>query len=1439
MKRIISLIMALVLLVGMLPMPAGATENNAQVTNDDVTIEGTNGFGNLLSEDIQQQYQRETEYSGAYSVTDLTIAGSTAVVEYGAMEEAILVVAIYSEDGLQMITSGKTTVSPDATEATVTISNMPQYFLASAFLVDTYDYSPLCDSYETPMYTQEMQELLASTIHDYDADRVLNLDADETTNFAVYAEDTIVVEERSGVNTIISANDETMTYVIGNADDTFLWLQPGDVVAYEYGDNQYLVVKVETVDVEGTTVSIQGAELEMNDVFSHVKLENDGSTSDTTVDTSSLGKGVTYNGLVDNGMSTFAARDDDVSGSYDDTKEHEFNLDEEYEGKAGAMTATAHIKGRLTFSLKIKFDFYIAEERQYVAFRTTATIDGNLNISGAINVTVPLAAIPWMPVVGVVVTFNPTAIFEVTAEVDYWFNLSQRVGFYVENNKGFVPIKDKAEFDHTLTIEGTIYLGFDLNPEFKLAGGLLMNGEANLPLGVELHAQLVGQDIPGTVEEGEVMHACKKCLDMTLTGRFEISAKLRFLLLIPCNIEPKPYEMELGKMYYSFDYDEFDWGTCPHSGYKVTVSVTDANGAASPGTPVSANGKSLGRTELNGVLETYLEENEYEFYAAEEGQSVSLTQEVTAPCAVKLKMVVTEDATTEETFPGAFGAVDTNVILAAPTSVWFSGDAGSSATYVLYNNGLMVVSGTGIMEEPMHNSFVKELSVSNGITGIADNAFYNCDNLLKVTLPDTLVSIGNESFSSCDNLVNIKIPDSVTSIGDEAFMQCHSLTSIRLPDSVTKIGEQAFYGCEAMTSVRLSANLTEWGQCTFEWCSNLTNLYIPEGVETIGYAAFRSCEKLKNVILPDSVSCIDTVAFLGTAVEKIDWPSNLEVLDEGAFANCKFKTINIPSSLTEIADGVFSGCSELIKVEIPDSIISIGDQAFSGCTSLEEITIPESVTSMGAYVFSGCESLTEVDIPNGVTSIKEGAFSGCEALNRIKLPEGVTDIGNYAFWSCSSLESIDLPSSVTHIGTAAISQSLKEIWFLGDMPACDSSAVYLPEGTGFFPAGNPTWTLQNMWNQGNGYGYSVEEWHPYTIDENGNRVVDWNSTMPSGYAPASDSTLPTEETVPGTTVSEETVPETTVAEETVPETTVTETIPETTAPVETIAETVPETTAATVPEITAETESVVETQPEETEAGETLLSALLSPFVLQASAAEVEIPNPEAPEGVFGGEYGAEDVGTYTLRTATFYDLVPGARYVLLDMVSISGSDPLTASNLLTIDQGTADSSGTLVFEYVQRQDYNSSYIVACGPSNQDLNEAFVIFPDMEATDELQAINPTVDYYGDILKEGQDYVLLGQVSFEEAGEYTCFVRGINQYTGLVKCTYTVGGPMRGDFNADEKVDEQDAIYLIWHTLFPETYPIKTTGDMNRDGKTNDTDAAYLLWHILFPETYPL
>ena len=61
----------------------------------------------------------------------------------------------------------------------------------------------------------------------------------------------------------------------------------------------------------------------------------------------------------------------------------------------------------------------------------------------------------------------------------------------------------------------------------------------------------------------------------------------------------------------------------------------------------------------------------------------------------------------------------------------------------------------------------------------------------------------------------------------------------------------------------------------------------------------------------------------------------------------------------------------------------------------------------------------------------------------------------------------------------------------------------------------------------------------------------------------------------------------------------------------------------------------------------------------------------------------------------------------------------------------------------------------------------------------------------------------------------------------------------GDLTGDKEVNNDDVVLLLWHTLFPEEYPITVSGDFTGDGETNNDDVVLLLWHTLFPEEYPL
>jgi len=84
--------------------------------------------------------------------------------------------------------------------------------------------------------------------------------------------------------------------------------------------------------------------------------------------------------------------------------------------------------------------------------------------------------------------------------------------------------------------------------------------------------------------------------------------------------------------------------------------------------------------------------------------------------------------------------------------------------------------------------------IPEGVTMIADNAFYNCSELQGVTLPDSLDYIGTWAFSDCGSLRSVRIPEGVKTIGDGAFSGCDSLISASFEGNAPKdlVGDMLF-----------------------------------------------------------------------------------------------------------------------------------------------------------------------------------------------------------------------------------------------------------------------------------------------------------------------------------------------------------------------------------------------------------------------------------------------------------------------------------------------------------------------------------------------------------------------------------------------------------------------------------------------------------------------
>ncbi len=188
-----------------------------------------------------------------------------------------------------------------------------------------------------------------------------------------------------------------------------------------------------------------------------------------------------------------------------------------------------------------------------------------------------------------------------------------------------------------------------------------------------------------------------------------------------------------------------------------------------------------------------------------------------------------------------------------------------------------------------------------------------------------------------------------------------------------------------------------------------------------------------------------------------------------------------------VEDGVntmnyaFQNCTNLISAYVPGSVIlgtiSFMDYAFYGCTSLTDVTISEGVTRINYHAFEGCTSLEHITLPSTIDSVDEWSFAGCTALKSITIPENTTLIMWNAFEGCTSLESVDIKSCNT-IGSDA---------FAG----CTAlESVNLPENINYISYGvfGDCSSLKNV-----NYAGTDIQWSKVIIEENNDPLL--NATM--------------------------------------------------------------------------------------------------------------------------------------------------------------------------------------------------------------------------------------------------------------------------------------------------------------------------------------------------------
>mgnify|MGYP000921485446 FL=1 len=303
------------------------------------------------------------------------------------------------------------------------------------------------------------------------------------------------------------------------------------------------------------------------------------------------------------------------------------------------------------------------------------------------------------------------------------------------------------------------------------------------------------------------------------------------------------------------------------------------------------------------------------------------------------------------------------------------------------------------------------VSIRQGTTVIAEEAFINRVNLAAIVVPDGVSYIGSNAFKNCSALSQIEIPKSVRDIVANAFdgtkwYEDRKHEMIYINDLLYRVPAEIIVQSEQPTGSLSDKDAAEMAK------SGVATQVIPN----------------TNVIVKEDITTICTLAFANTPVQTVQLPSTLTTIRYGAFQNCTaLKQITLPKSMTFIEGGAFQNCSALTSISVPQNVTYLGASAFSGCTSLTSATLPQTITRISSGLFENCSSLTTVQASSALTSIGSRAFAETSALSSFTFPQTLTAVGAESFTG-SGIVTANLPQSVTYLGAGAFADCTKLVY---------------------------------------------------------------------------------------------------------------------------------------------------------------------------------------------------------------------------------------------------------------------------------------------------------------------------------------------------------------------------------------------------------------------------
>ncbi len=751
--------------------------------------------------------------------------------------------------------------------------------------------------------------------------------------------------------------------------------------------------------------------------------------------------------------------------------------------------------------------------------------------------------------------------------------------------------------------------------------------------------------------------------------------------------------------------------------------------------------------------------------------------------------------------------------------------------------------GTVILDQVAVSSNLSHIDVQSGVQVIGDGAF-GSTSVRSVTLPNSLEAIDWHAFRE-SALESVTIPANVNRLMEYSFAYCPNLTEVKIErltgsfcdpeDWRDQDFHTVFEGSDNVTVYVYAGTDAERAAKEYGW-----NYEIMDISETV-YDTYTANDGVHLAgVIPATVD--------GEQVTEFVIPEDVMIIDDEVFAGMNITSVTLPKTLIRIGHRAFADCGDSFEVHFAGaSMIEWEGDSFDEGFDFETIynqaifwnqhwdgnylyyVMPEAKEVMlRGYWYTAIDENGVMEIPSEtvidgeiyyVTAIEPGS---CEAGSADRLGGHVREHAEELGWEIEDCEwtypkSIVIPETVRYIGDEAFGGH--NYW--DEDVVSGIEAVKLPRNVQYMPHN----IFIGNYNIGEFTGLDAygdeESSNPYRLTEDGSVINVWDEHLFFAYPQASEAeeyTVPDGVQIIGSDSFHDSK----------------------------------NLKKVTLPEGVYRIENVAFWGCENLETvvlPSTLEQIHLSPFCYCESLKNIEFPN--GNEYYFMHEDG-------TLRTDG------GETIAIIPFGNVPEDGVLRISEDVVYIRDSAGSSSKTIRELIIPANVrNIENWAFC--DNQNLRKVtfegtipnempISVFGECYNLEEIVYYGDSVDLFvfecdipwlivaaerdenGDILHD-EDGIVTRKFTFrlvnEEADitfgciniddwddrDYETYTPEDNPYFNLIR-----GASVYGDVNGDGEVSEEDALYLLRHTILPDRYPL-SEDDHNYDGSEDDRITA--------------